>query len=95
MLTFLIDDMHCGACAQRIAQALQAHDPEVAAEIDVAAKRLRIDAPAAAAAAWGPVLAEAGYVARPVTETAPTASLGGCCCRSRAASRSAEAACCG
>lgn len=94
MLTFQIDEMHCGACARRIAQALQAHDAEVSAEIDLAGKCVRIDAPAGATARWAQVLAQAGYAVRPVKEAAAAAGPG-CCCGSRAASRSAPAACCG
>lgn len=94
MISFYIPDMHCGACARRIAQALQTQDAQVAAEVDLARRQVRIDAPADAAVAWQAALAQAGHAAEPLSP-APVAAAGGCGCRSSTATRSAQAACCG
>lgn len=43
MIEFRIDDMTCGHCASTIAKAVQSLDQAAKVEVDLAAKRVRVD----------------------------------------------------
>jgi copper chaperone len=45
MTEFQIDDMTCSHCASTIARAVQALDQAARVEIDLAAKRVRVESP--------------------------------------------------
>ncbi len=55
-----IDAMHCAACARRVTGAIRTLAPDAKIDIDVAARRVRIDG-AADLDAVRRALAEAGY----------------------------------
>ena len=45
MIEFRIDDMTCGHCASTITKAVRSLDQAAKVEIDLAAKRVRVESP--------------------------------------------------
>jgi copper chaperone len=81
MITFKVNDMTCGHCVSAIMQAVKRADAGARIAIDLAAKRVDIEAVAADEAALKAAIEDAGYTPVPVAgaTTAPRGSGGGCC----------------
>ena len=60
MIEFKVDDMTCGHCASVINKSVQAVEPGARVEVDLVAKRVRIDAHADACE-FADAIREAGY----------------------------------
>lgn len=60
MIEFTVDDMTCGHCASMITKAVKEADASARCEVDLAAKRVRIDS-AKDAALFQEAIGEAGY----------------------------------
>ena len=84
MMTYRIDDMTCGHCADTITRAVRDVDAAATVAIDLAAHLVRIDTSAARSARFVAAITEAGYSAVPVEPPASAASH-----------RAARPACCG
>lgn len=86
MIEFEVPGMTCGACANRIARALSGvGQDDSRVEIDVAARRVRLDAPEGGdIEAYRSAIESAGYSAKPVATSSPARRAGGCCCATRA-----------
>jgi copper chaperone len=81
MITFEVNDMTCGHCVSAITQAVKRADAGARIAIDLATKRVDIEAVAADEAALKAAIEDAGYTPVPVAgaTTAPRGSGGGCC----------------
>lgn len=77
MLSFHVPSMTCGGCVRAITRAVAAVDPAARVEADLAARIVRIDAPATGADAYSAALRAAGY---PATAGAPAIATRGCGC---------------
>ncbi len=60
MIEFKVEDMTCGHCAGVIGKAVKSVEPGARLEVDLAAKRVRIDGQAEAAE-FADAIREAGY----------------------------------
>lgn len=65
MIEYTVQDMSCGSCARRITQALTELDPQAAVDIDLQARRVRIES-AQSAEALRAKIAAAGYTPVPL-----------------------------
>ncbi len=63
MIELVIPDMSCGHCVQVVTQAVRGVDPAAQVEVDLAARRVRIQS-ASAVPAIAAALAEEGYPPR-------------------------------
>lgn len=85
MISFQVNDMTCGHCISRITQAVKAVDSNATVQIDLATRRVEIEAAKAAAVALAHAIKAAGYTPVSVTNrsgptaAAPTASRKACC----------------
>lgn len=61
MITFDVQDMSCGHCVASITQAVKEADPGATVEVDLSAKRVRIEPARSDAPALQGAIAEAGY----------------------------------
>lgn len=61
MITFEVQDMSCGHCVSAITQAVKALDAQARVQIDLASRRVEIEAATADAAALREAIAEAGF----------------------------------
>ena len=64
-IAFQVEDMSCGHCVKSITAAVKAADPEAQVRVDLAAKRVEVDAAAADAAALRAAIQEAGFTPEP------------------------------
>lgn len=62
-MEFYIDNMACGGCAKSVTKAIQSVDPAAKVDIDVAARRVRVESDRAADVFVG-TLVEVGYPPR-------------------------------
>jgi copper chaperone len=60
MIEFNVEAMSCGHCASTITQTLQRVDPQAKVEVDLAAKKVRVES-SADRALLAEALAKAGY----------------------------------
>ena len=60
MIEYTVQDMTCGSCARRITQAVEKLDPEAQVDVDVKARRVRIESRHSAEALRAKIQ-EAGY----------------------------------
>lgn len=60
MLEYTIPDLSCGHCARAVTEAVRAVDPQAQVEVDLAAKRVRVDSSLQGAQVQA-ALTEAGY----------------------------------
>ena len=60
MFEFTLPDMSCGHCASKVAMACRLVDPRSQVDIDVGARRLKVDSPESRED-FADALAEAGY----------------------------------
>jgi copper chaperone CopZ len=67
MIHFDVPDMSCGHCVAAITRAVQAVDPQARVEVDLAARRVRVDPAQADADALAAAIRDAGYAPSPVT----------------------------
>ena len=67
MIEFLVTDMTCGHCVSTVTRALKAVDPGARVEVDLRAKRVRVDA-TSTAGILEEAIREAGYTPVAVTE---------------------------
>ena len=65
MIAFKVDDMTCGHCVQAITRAVQGADASAAVRVDLASRRVEIDAVHADARRLQDAIAEAGYTPVP------------------------------
>jgi copper chaperone len=72
MLELNVAGMTCGRCGRAVTQAIRAVEPEAEVQVDLAAKRVRVDGRGSADALIR-VLGEAGYPAVVAYEAAPAA----------------------
>lgn len=85
MISFYVSDMTCGHCVNTITKAMKAAAKDAAVAIDLAAKRVDIEAGTVDAARLATVIRDAGYT--PValdgdsssSAPAPSVKSGGCC----------------
>ena len=70
MIAFEVTDMTCRHCVNTITQALKAADPDAKVQIDLAAHRVQVEAPAAQASQLAEAIREAGYTPRPAPAAA-------------------------
>ncbi len=66
MIAFEILDMTCGHCRDAVTRAVLAVDAAATVEVDLPARRVRIDSRAAGPQRFGDAIAAAGYAPRPV-----------------------------
>lgn len=79
MLELDVTGMTCGHCVRAVTQAIRTADPEADVQVDLAAKRVRIQGRGTADELIR-VLGAAGYPARPAAHaTQATVSRRGCC----------------
>jgi copper chaperone CopZ len=64
-IAFQVQDMSCGHCVKSITAAVKAADPEAYVRVDLAARRVEVDAAAADAAALRAAIQEAGFTPEP------------------------------
>lgn len=64
MIEFKVQDMTCGHCAATIADAVKSVDPAGRCDIDVAARRVRVES-ALSAERIAAAIAKAGYTPEP------------------------------
>ncbi len=83
MITFHVEDMTCGHCAQTITGAIEAIDGHAKVTVDAARHLVVVERARADVNALRGAIAEAGYTPTPVqTEAAASTKAGGCCgCR--------------
>jgi copper chaperone len=84
MTTFRIDDMTCGHCVGTITRALQALDPAMEVQVDLATHHIEIGATAVPAARLAAAINDAGYTPLELqtagrTDNAATSSRSSCC----------------
>lgn len=104
MVTFRVNDMTCGRCAQTLGAALAAVQGSTDVVIDVARKLVQV-AGSAAAGELAAAIEKAGYTPEKVEglpRPRPASPAGGCCGGGRQAAsevgqtpRPASSACCG
>jgi copper chaperone len=64
MIEFTVQDMTCGHCAASITQAVKSADPEGRCEIDVAARRVKVESVLSPERIAG-AIAKAGFTPSP------------------------------
>jgi copper chaperone len=84
MTTFRIDDMTCGHCVGSITRALQALDPSMDIQVDLATHRVEIGATAVPVARLASAINDAGYTPVEIqtavsAENAAISARSGCC----------------
>ena len=78
MIELRVEGMTCGHCVGAVTRAVKAVDPAANVQIDLEAKRVRVDG-RGSADALSRAIAEAGYPATPAGEQSPaTRRSGGC-----------------
>ena len=85
MLVFQVENMTCGHCAAAITQAVHGVDVTARVEVDLAKRRVAVDAPAADVEALRTAITQAGYHAVQVAEPSlavASARTVGCGCGS-------------
>jgi copper chaperone len=89
MTTYRIDDMTCGHCVGTITRALQALDPAMEVQVDLATHRVEIGATAVPAARLAAAINDAGYTPLELqkaggiviaAKSARSGCCGGCAC---------------
>ena len=76
MIELNVERMTCGHCVSAVTQAVKSVDPEADVQVDLEARRVRIDGGRSSADAVSRALAGAGYPASPV-------EIGRASCRER------------
>lgn len=84
MLTYRVEDMTCGHCANTITKAVRSVDADAKVDVDLSHHLVRIEPTGAAADELLNVITKAGYtpvqVAAEATSTGgPSTRRGGCC----------------
>ena len=82
MLELNVTGMTCGHCVRAVTQAVRTVDPQADVQVDLAAKRVRVES-ASSADELIRVLGEAGYPAVAAREAAPAAAARKGCCDCR------------
>ncbi len=70
MTDFHVPDMRCGHCVRAITAAVQAQAPDAQVDIDLTARRVRINGSQADASTLAVVIREAGYTPQPLARQA-------------------------